>query len=393
MNKILIFTAAGFTASQEFADINTYSLTKLVREKIINDAKINNENPGEYFFKLLKEHYRNGEVSAINFETILHLIEELYAFQVSRLKDDSNKDFDPKFKGVKPSILKLKDMVQNDLEELGLPIYPHLARIYYHLLQEIIDELAPFALDNNNQGMLSFYLNFIQRYFPDDKYIKRVYSLNYDSWLNTHKGYYDGFNSSGEFDSPNVMNNFGKNCNYSLHGSVFWDFSTDGKRFHRINDVTGIANQSVSSDFPITREPIIPSPIISGYNKSHRLNYSPYSQLYYAFQTDLINCDKLIIIGYGFSDNHINSLFNNYNGKVFIVDYFDQNDPQKAESSSDILTNNVTREFYEEFDDDQILNSLINQNGLLQSKNNKIRIWFKGIGNEFYDKYDSLKLF
>src|SRR5690606_19715363 len=52
------------------------------------------------------------------------------------------------------------------------------------------------------------------------------------------------------------------------------------------------------------------SNIISGYRKTIRTGLSPFRQMFSAFDRDCYACDELIIVGYSFSDEHINDIIN-----------------------------------------------------------------------------------
>lgn len=65
-------------------------------------------------------------------------------------------------------------------------------------------------------------------------------------------------------------------------------------------------------------------------NKASRILFPPHLQFYNSFYTDCIRADQLMIIGYSFSDVHINqtiksALKANNKLKVLIVDYLKEN--------------------------------------------------------------------
>ena len=71
------------------------------------------------------------------------------------------------------------------------------------------------------------------------------------------------------------------------------------------------------------KEPIIFTPIITGYNKSQRIIASHFSFPLNSFINDLSDSDMLLYVGYSFSDPHINSLIRQYsknnNSKHIII--------------------------------------------------------------------------
>lgn len=393
--KIVILTGAGFPEG-----ISTASITDKVRNKEVNGIKIKGLNPGEFFYRRLAEFYtqKKGctdcDLNLVNFETILHLLEELYSFYISKTKGKGV--VRPEFKGVKPVIFWVKrKSVSSELIKANNNSKNNLSQfirlIYGNLIDEVISQIKPYQLTTKNQRLDDFE-NFIKMYLPDSSWVKRIYTLNYDTLINERFGYFDGFAKDGNLVSDKILKNTDINCHYNLHGSILWETGINLNRVTKIKKIKSVLNNIVSSSYDISREPLISTPIISGYNKSARMKFNPYIQLYYSFQKDIIEADLVLIIGYGFSDTHINNLLELSNSKSIIVTFFKEwANSKDLESRTwddyviDFLNNKIspTGGGYPEAD------GLIKKEWI-ESTNKNIKIWWKGVGKDFYDKWKEI---
>ena len=228
--KITILTGAGLTVSKEFANVSTGKITQKIRELQVPGLDIAGMKPGEYFYKKLCLHYtgkrkNDCDLATVNFETIIHLLEEMYAYLSSYIKGD--KEVRAKYKGVKPSFLRLQETISKDLykvkfESSKVGLYQLIRTYHNYFIDAIIQELKEFNRDDKNKGMSLFKTEFVEKYLPEQDWIKRVYTLNYDTWMNSYMSYYDGFNKDGMFESEKVLMDNEFNCHYNLHGCVQW---------------------------------------------------------------------------------------------------------------------------------------------------------------------------
>ena len=67
--------------------------------------------------------------------------------------------------------------------------------------------------------------------------------------------------------------------------------------------------------------------ITTGQSKEDGFNFAPYAYFYQRMAKDLIDSNRLIIIGYSFKDEHINRLMQSFvkrdtNNKVYVIDYY-----------------------------------------------------------------------
>lgn len=426
MPKVLFLTGAGFTASANFGGVSTWQLTNKLRNlEIAVIGDIDGMRPGEYFYRLLTLHYtgeKTGDcdLGIVNFETIVHLLEEIHTFLVSG-KDKGKNRFRAEYKGIKPTFLNFKSKIKKDLFSLKLfagkdSLYSTIKIIHDSFINAIIDELVPFNNDAENVGMKDFQSNFLNKYF-DKEWTKRFYTLNYDDWIHRYLGYYDGFNS-GLFDPDTVLINSELDCHYNVHGCIYWRNTIDTNRVEKLSKPVKVLNYSVASTFGITREALINSPIITGYNKSPRMQYNPYLQFYYSLQKDIIDADLLVIIGYAFSDTHINNLLALYKGRTVCVNYL-KNWMQSEEKFNEINNDPIKKRAFENehgpltkmewsYDKfDPITLEFLGQiepagngfnhiserqlvKGWINSENGKTSVWWKGIGEDFYNNWNEI---
>jgi hypothetical protein len=156
----------------------------------------------------------------------------------------------------------------------------------------------------------------------------------------------------------------------------------------------------------MNREPLIATPIISGYHKLERMKFNPYLQFYYSLQNDILNSDLLVLIGYSFSDTHINNMISLFKGKCIVVGYIrlwlDAEDKERnaTPAGQQIDYENVLFDMY----DDEVMATLQSiepidggfndimeiQKGWINSKDGHTRYWWNGIGSEFYNNWTSI---
>jgi hypothetical protein len=419
-DKVTILTGAGFTVPPEFGGPSTKLLTDKLRTLKISNYDIDGKTPGEYFYRKLCHHYTRKnktdcDLSIVNFETIIHLLEELYSHLTSYNKLEKNKDISilkniAKSKGVKPSFVILKDAIKKDLSALKITtkiefLNQIIKNIYSHFINAIIGELTKFNSDSKNIGMRKFEKLFLDEYLPSSKFTRRIYTLNYDTWLNKYLGIYDGFDSTGKFEDEKVMKQYDIDCHYNLHGSIFWQNDLDRNKMIKLKNPVNYLGYTQSSTYGLNREPLIATPIITGYHKLERMKFNPYLQFYYSLQNDILNSKLLILVGYSFSDTHINNIISLFKGKCIVVGYIknwidtEEAERKRTPTGQPINYENVS---FDRWDNDvtSILNSIeppdggFNnikekdiQNGWIKSLNGNTMVWWKGIGEDFYSNW------
>jgi hypothetical protein len=348
--RVVILYGAG--AAVDFGGPTTPELTELVcqtgRKFLINEEFEQGKRVTEYIYETLKKPSRNHDL--VNFESIISAVEELYNYYL-------HLSGWPKVPGVFHSLFELKNLVFGNFR-LGEDGYLYLPKSsnnpyvlggklantkqaeakFFQLLQseiqiDIIERIAQYrfektAHDTSKHVLIEDFKHWTREL--SENRILRTYSLNYDNLFfdldeDKELNYFDGFES--EFDKrqnahlPNparIINDFESNVFYNLHGSALWNpyprksqkisapFITKSHSpwFH-------FKNETVEFNKTEPTRPLILSNIITGGSKTQKMTLTPYRQMSFAFESDCFNADKIIVIGYSFGDEHINTSIRN----------------------------------------------------------------------------------
>lgn len=99
----------------------------------------------------------------------------------------------------------------------------------------------------------------------------------------------------------------------NLHGSIHLCQEYKGEGYEVIHRVgTCWLNSAIPIKGGNPNELIIFSPIITGQNKTQRITDKYFNYNIVTFANDLCRCDTLLIVGYSFSDPHLNMLIKQY---------------------------------------------------------------------------------
>ena len=336
-----ILTGAG--AVHAWKAPSTKDLTKALKEDTTFKTK-NGTPVGRFLYQLLKDKNNSYE---INFEHIINLVESVNNY----INDDCKK-----FHLGETVFLEMKNEIEKELfdffniyepQDHGYYILKvggkeiqfnsknkYLGCIYDHFIGLIVEKISLYEqtvveLKNLNKSFQEFL-----KYFK--KPWLRYYTTNYDRLplLATGFNLFEGFSQDNEskalsLDSAKINSRRMKQCYYNLHGSIHIEHEGN-KIYHRIDKPISKPNvfqKQVSQ----TGEVLLRSSIITGMNKSSRILFSPHQQFYNSFYNDCLRTDNLIIIGYSFSDVHINqaikeAIINKEEEgklKVIIVNFFE----------------------------------------------------------------------
>ncbi len=258
-----------------------------------------------------------GTFESVDFELILHAVEQLIPYASVRLGASAKVEFDPAL-GAFFEILRryevLNDwsLLRETRRKIVLTILEAIQRRSHNLptslpLHSLISTLA-------SEFQLS------------------LFTLNYDDVADLARSdWIDGFSGPAEtssqgrcwtarrfdartFDEERIS---GQPMLVHLHGSVKFGPSRSGfglvkydspqSAFDAIKDVSG-------SDQTHAGQIVSLPPIISGLNKAARLllNPEPYGFYYRAFIDSILANERLLVIGYGARDPHINTWFDQY---------------------------------------------------------------------------------
>lgn len=199
---------------------------------------------------------------------------------------------------------------------------------YKKLINFIIDRISVY--DNFNPKDNSH--NILCEYF--EKKIKnariKVFSLNYDRLLPQiiRRKCADGTETTNRdyaFFNYDIKGIFQSKWAYiNLHGSIYLRQVPDN--FYKVaqfKEPQHLENAHFCNGGSPNENKLF-TPIIAGYSKSQRMLSEPFSFYIGALMADCNLCDELYIVGYSFSDPHINSILKNYihlnKTKVIIID-------------------------------------------------------------------------
>lgn len=388
-NKVLILHGAGLTAGPDFFNISTLGLTEefinYSSDKLSDDKEIVKFIYEEFcFWNKLDPSKIRSNLSQINFETIMQIVEELFVF----IEDiEKSKHTFKNRRSVKNTVFELNSRLITHINRVRVPkwkdfIYLFVEKLHNHLLDLVIDNILPNNSNSKNKGMIE-YSKFIAQNFTQNS--RRIYTLNYDSWLNQFANYFDGF-THNNLDRDKIIFDRDTNCHYNLHGCILWELFDTKKKLKTPN--TWKDHQSFAG-YTIAREAILPSPIITGYNKLTRINQSPYLEFFHSFTQDCSVSKNILIIGYSFSDPHVNNILKLIPkiSKIVIVVYC--NISSIGDSSSDIhsLIWEVSEIFETTFSNLKIRHNL---KYTLDSDDQKVSIFLNGVGQDFYDEYPKI---
>lgn len=328
MKKCVILTGAGAASLWKVNGedyISTSSITKALCDK------------DDFFSNLssyLSSKFTNG--SQVNFETILHAIEVLFQYYRGGMRP---------FDNIQTALFKVEEEITEIIKRSN-PIDASIAMNdrYREAINFIREEI--FRYDDiikvnsqstcNNQIML--FLNLVHKH----DCIIRAYTTNYDQMfidccpedIHLFDGTVPVINSPSikfsqdihQFDIQKI-NSFSDHCYYNLHGSIYWNWQHErfdsGKNstFYLENDYCKNIEYELNESNP--NEPILLSPIITGYNKVQRIHFEPFLAFSNSFYRDCSDGDYFIFIGFSFADPYLTNVILNSEikkKKVLIID-------------------------------------------------------------------------
>jgi len=210
----------------------------------------------------------------------------------------------------------------------------YIPRIYRHFIWYIFYKFSGTLIKDT----LEIWGDFLE-YATANNYKLSIYSLNYDPLIYEvlrlkEIKHCDGFSEEKEkklfFKSAKFVEEKG-NIYAPLHGSIYFCYNKNG--IHKTYDLEKIENQifylhNFPSEYRRNQDETYNYNInlITGFYKSDVLLYDPFSTYYLRFANDLYESDKIIIIGYGGRDNHLNALLKaicKLQKPMLIIDYDD----------------------------------------------------------------------
>jgi hypothetical protein len=158
-------------------------------------------------------------------------------------------------------------------------------------------------------------------------------TVNYDNVLGRLFVHFNtGFNSiDGAFHSNQLWNDPSWNALIHLHGSVHFSMVGDATDLHAIKWVGDISSanppQIFGRSMQDTTEGVdyLTSMFVAGYGKPYQMRREPFLTYYAVFNRLVSQAERLLFLGYGFGDLHINAVLSQFprtrRRKVVVVSY------------------------------------------------------------------------
>ena len=351
--RVVLLFGAG--AARPWGGPSTQDVTDLILGRIEGDKACHTDPKVInliYNFLYYKYSQSSSDVR-INFEDIISVIEELILFYYKEEKGSNL---------ILPHFFDLKSDFRDDLESCfsnEKSVFENLISTLNEVLLSITDIVYRYSkwilpkkeeiesIKSKDRVSLNELFNSWVLKICSNNTVIRSYTLNYDRLFKILLE--DSLNKSlnnseanevfeglgGVLYESNVKNIFfdrNCNCHFNLHGSIYWhvnkysplnSFEDHHFNFREFPDVPG-SSGPIISELEKGR-PFVFSNIIAGYKKSQRSFITPFKQMHASFEMDCLNGDISYIIGYSFSDSHINaaiktSISHNKKMKLIIID-------------------------------------------------------------------------
>lgn len=289
-----------------------------------------------------------------NFEDIIAVIEMEYMFLNNKFGKDAL-----------PLLFKFK-------KKVGL-------KYIHHSYLRILDIICSEIISGIENPETSYDEDFV-RYITSFEGQNKIYSLNYDrrpkDILSHCWKVYEGVDGKGQFEYD-LQKFIKSNISFwNLHGSVYLrgnNFSL-GKIFleNAPRKILGYSKFDSDCRYFI--------PIITGHNKPRQILSNPFLFGYDALAVDLNTATRIDIIGYSFSDNHINAS----------LKFLTKKNPMKAINIIGFCSNpdkyderehntELEKEYYSwPFMNDYSSQLKLERNGVYNDSENNIKFWSKG---------------
>lgn len=330
----------GAGAMMEDTKVSTKKLTK----EIIDRTK------SSELMKYIVNNLEN-QTKSFSFEDIFHCLEILNGFKNSKYNIIADLKIDNK--GSYSLLDKIIGIINDEIHQY--------------------DSESSFAESGKN--FKEFFKKLAENFYLD------IFNLNYDTWIEQSlDSYVDGFidipkYNFQRFDINKFLNTQNDNIIAHLHGQIKfappnWKIITDKTntlcspdenkyiniypkntlyKYKNYEDANNRRNNIIYSSPQQNQsgENIFNANIITGLLKTDKILQTPFDVYYHKFLDSLTKNHNLLIIGYGFSDLHINKAFYEYNNihqndkKVILIDYFKEDDIQclPRGDASDALSN------------------------------------------------------
>jgi hypothetical protein len=326
---LLVFLAAG--ASADLGVPLTYKPKQKILENIREALSVKKYNDflgiDPTSIDLLANHldtiYDRGP--KWNFEHLLFALETLES-----LKPSWRSKTAPKFKTMEGSLTYWRKELEPCFNDSFISISK---QVLYKSIHEIYSNASATISSNPNWSHIKTFFEVLNQSF--DLFIG---TTNYDLLVEQALGW--GAVEEGFRKIP--KSNFSEFNGYRsdlklmhLHGSVLYGcvnalrgnsvlHVNDLKRFDSVEIASG--NYPISQTTVATGNQIDVGPLITGFRKTERFICEPYFSYYHHFSNLMIQTPRILIVGYGFGDDHINNLLKRFfiwhrsNGRIIFID-------------------------------------------------------------------------
>ena len=328
LNNISFLLGAGISSAVGLK--NTAQLTNDIIETEnvvrISSKYFYHQNPQEFhwdfynnyipkiqeLFKILKKHF---SVHYAFFDRKMNY--EDYYYLISSLYKDENMDYE------NPIVSFFSEFLLSNYSSLFDPLDPHLERIRLIELcneaEKYIKDLITSSLNVEPQNLN--HLSFLEEAIDENKKIQiDIFTLNHDliieKYLNKKSiKYSTGFANKNEDINIWEFNSFTENvCLFKLHGSINWYYESAENLYE---DKYCIYNNEIRNNES-------PQLLIGSLNKLQEYTRGIYFELQSLFYRRLNKINNLVISGYSFGDQGINSRIINWllkskDNKVVII--------------------------------------------------------------------------
>jgi len=269
-------------------------------------------NRTHLLFKIIKKYFgddsafRNGEM---NYEDYYFIINSIY--------HNENMEYE------NPLVSYYRDYLENNYNELYTSIsdtgFKERTIDICSEAKNYIEDIV--CMNLNREASNLNHLNFINQLLQENNSIKlNIFTLNHDKiiekFLKYNKiSYSNGFKSSDNNICIWNPNNYISNiCLFKLHGSIDWYYSQGDTPYK--NNICIYTDNLRNADRPLI--------LIGTFNKLQQYTRAYYFELQCLFQERLQKTNILIISGYSFGDQGINSriiywLFKSTKNKIIVI--------------------------------------------------------------------------
>lgn len=255
------------------------------------------------------------------------------------------------------------------INESAFQIFSKLNQEFKNIKQQNIYGAAHEIIRTINDEIYAYDSKFTDKGKNFSKFFKEIaqktnlkfdiFNLNYDTWVEqTLCDYNDGFveipnyeNKMKRFDITEYFKSNDRHTVSHLHGQICFEYPEFNPKDintyvfqESLNTLYKYVNFSTaksyrersirSSDHTQSGENLFRTNIVTGLMKTDKLLWNPLIMYHNKLSNSLVSNQRLILVGYGFSDLYINNLLLQYNAmhfnerKIIMIDYIPDEDWQ-----------------------------------------------------------------